>query len=39
MMELREYISTNFPGLILKPSLYYQWNISIYFELAKDLIN
>ena len=36
-MELRDYINTNFPGLILKPSLYYQWNKSIHFELAKGL--
>ncbi len=36
-MELRDYINTNFPGLILKPSLYYQWNKSIHFDLAKGL--
>lgn len=36
-MELKEYINTTFPGLILKPSLYYQWNKSIHFDLAKGL--
>ena len=36
-MELRDYININFPGLILKPSLYEQWNKSIHFELAKGL--
>ena len=36
-MELRDYINTNFPGLILKPSLYEQWNKSIHFDLAKGL--
>ena len=36
-MELRDYINTNFPGLILKPSLYDQWNKSIHFDLAKGL--
>ena len=36
-MELRDYINTNFPGLVLKPSLYYQWNNSIHFDLAKGL--
>lgn len=36
-MELRDYIHTNFPGLVLKPSLYSQWNIGIHFELAKGL--
>ena len=36
-MELRDYINTNFHGLALKPSLYYQWNNSIQFELAKGL--
>ena len=37
MMELKEYINAAFPGLVLKPSLYYQWKISIHFDLAKDL--
>ncbi|MBN6888208.1 uncharacterized protein DUF3885 [Cytobacillus horneckiae] len=36
-MELQEYINTTFPGLVLKPSLYYQSNISIHFDLARDL--
>lgn len=36
-MELKEYLLANFPGLVLKPSLFYQWNKSIHFELAKDL--
>ena len=36
-MQLRDYIKTNFAGLVLKPSLYYQWNHSIHFDLAKGL--
>lgn len=36
-MEIKEYIKTTFPGLILKPSLYSQWNKGIHFELAKGL--
>jgi len=36
-MELKEYINSTFPGLVLKPSLYYQWNISIHFDLAKGV--
>lgn len=35
-MELQEYINTTFPGLVLRPSLYYQWNKGIHFDLAKD---
>ncbi|MCM3655358.1 DUF3885 domain-containing protein [Metabacillus litoralis] len=37
MMEVRGYIQRIFPGLVLKPSLYHQWDISIHFELAKGL--
>lgn len=37
IMELREYLNTTFPGLILKPSLYIQWNIGIHFEFAKGI--
>src|SRR5690606_22535746 len=36
-MELNTYIDNVFPGLTLKPSLYYQWEIGIHFELAKGL--
>ncbi|MFZ0445837.1 MAG: hypothetical protein WAM95_14655 [Bacillus sp. (in: firmicutes)] len=36
-MELRDYLNINFPGLILKPSLYDQWSKNIHFELAKGL--
>ena len=36
-MKLGEYINAAFPGLVLKPSLYHQWNIGIHFELAKGL--
>ncbi|MEC2076372.1 DUF3885 domain-containing protein [Metabacillus fastidiosus] len=36
-MELKEYMNFVFPGLILKPSLYYQWDTRIHFELAKGL--
>lgn len=34
MMELREYLNATFSGLILKPILYYQWNIRIHFEMG-----
>ena len=37
IMELKDYINTNFPGLILKPSLYEQWNKSIHFDLVKGM--
>ncbi|WP_232698477.1 DUF3885 domain-containing protein [Brevibacillus daliensis] len=36
-MELREYLNTTFPRLILKPSLYHQWDIGIHFEFAKGI--
>lgn len=36
-MQLSEYLNKNFPGLVLRPSLYYQWKNSIHFELAKGL--
>ncbi|MEK3889872.1 DUF3885 domain-containing protein [Bacillus sp. FSL K6-3431] len=36
-MKLREYINATFPGLVLKPNLYHQWNIGIHFELANGL--
>lgn len=36
-MKLNEYIDTTFPGLILKPSLYDQWDKCIHFEFAKGL--
>src|SRR5690606_19088365 len=36
-MELQDYLNTNFPGLVLKPSLYSQWNNRLHFELAKGL--
>ncbi|MGO4887303.1 DUF3885 domain-containing protein [Anaerobacillus sp. MEB173] len=36
-MELREYINNTFPGLILKPSLYYQWDISLHLEFGKGM--
>lgn len=36
-MKVKEYINTIFPGLVLKPSLYYQWSKSIHFDLAKGL--
>lgn len=37
MLELKEYISTTFPGLVFKPSLYQQSKIMIDFELAKGI--
>ena len=37
VMKLKEYINSTFPGLVLKPSLYYQWDKSIRFEFAKGL--
>ncbi|MGG0718165.1 DUF3885 domain-containing protein [Robertmurraya massiliosenegalensis] len=36
-MNLRDYIDSHFPGLVLRPSLYHQWDHSIHFELAKEL--
>lgn len=36
-MELKEYLNINFPSLILKPSLYYQWDIGIHFELGNEI--
>lgn len=36
-MLLKHYVNENFPGLVLKPSLYYQWDKRIHFELAKGL--
>ncbi|RKD26068.1 hypothetical protein BEP19_03495 [Ammoniphilus oxalaticus] len=35
-MKIKEYIATFFPGLILRPSLYHQWDIGIHFELAAE---
>lgn len=37
MNKLNDYLDSNYPGLILKPSLYYQWRKGIHFDLAKDL--
>ena len=36
-MDLDEYLNTFFPGLILKPSLYHQWDIGLHFELGEDI--
>lgn len=36
-MELKEYLNTTFPGLILKPSLYNQWDIGLHFEFAQEM--
>ncbi|WP_068677356.1 DUF3885 domain-containing protein [Oceanobacillus sp. Castelsardo] len=36
-MDVKEYISTTLPGLVLKPSLYHQWNKSIHFDLAREM--
>lgn len=36
-MNVRDYINSHFPGLVLKPSLYHQWEQSIHFELGKEL--
>ncbi|MCJ7983434.1 DUF3885 domain-containing protein [Priestia megaterium] len=36
-MELKEYLNINFLSLILKPSLYYQWDIGIHFELGNEI--
>lgn len=37
MMELKEYLNITFPGLILKPSLYHQWDIGIHFQLGDGI--
>lgn len=36
-MELREYLAEFFPGLILKSSLYHQWDIALHFELGQEI--
>lgn len=36
-MSLKDYLIENFPGLVLKPSLYFQWDKRIHFEFAKGL--
>ena len=36
-MELNDYLHTFFPGLILKPSLYHQWDIGLHFELGAEM--
>ena len=33
-MDLNKYLNTFFPGLVLKPSLYHQWDIGLHFELG-----
>lgn len=37
IMELNQYINEAFPGLVIKPSLYWQWKSSIHFNLAMEL--
>jgi len=34
---IRKYLHATFPGLILQPSLYHQWDIGIHFKLSEDL--
>ncbi|WP_078379940.1 DUF3885 domain-containing protein [Sutcliffiella halmapala] len=36
-MELKEYLAINFPGLMLKPSLYHQWEAGIHFVLGEGM--
>ncbi|MGD6855985.1 DUF3885 domain-containing protein [Bacillus infantis] len=36
-MEVKSYLERTFPNLILKPSLYSQWNIGIHFELGNGI--
>ncbi|MCT8140293.1 DUF3885 domain-containing protein [Anaerobacillus sp. CMMVII] len=36
-MVFREYLKTTFPGLVLKPSLYHQWDIRIHFEFGEGM--
>ncbi|MGM0791376.1 MAG: DUF3885 domain-containing protein [Bacillota bacterium] len=36
-MEVKAYLERTFPNLILKPSLYSQWNIGIHFELGNGI--
>ncbi|CAG9623339.1 DUF3885 domain-containing protein [Sutcliffiella rhizosphaerae] len=35
--ELKEFMNTTFPGLVIKPSLFNQWNSGIHFEFGKGL--
>ncbi|WP_010096248.1 DUF3885 domain-containing protein [Ornithinibacillus scapharcae] len=37
MNKLNHYLESNFPGLLVKPSLYHQWSKGIHFDLAKGL--
>jgi hypothetical protein len=36
-MDIRHYLNTTFPGLVLKPSLYNQWDVGIHFEFAQGM--
>lgn len=36
-MELMEYLKHTFPGLVLKPSLYHQWENGLHFEFGLEL--
>ncbi|MGD6842440.1 DUF3885 domain-containing protein [Bacillus infantis] len=36
-MEVKAYLERTFPNLILKPSLYCQWDIGIHFELGNGI--
>ncbi|MDX8047210.1 hypothetical protein SH601_14575 [Gracilibacillus sp. S3-1-1] len=36
-MNATEYINTNFPGLVLAPSLYMQWDVKLHFELGSEM--
>ena len=36
-MELEEYLQMTFPGLILKPSLYHQWENALHFEFVREM--
>ena len=38
-MELEEYLQITFPGLILKPSLYHQWENALHFEFVREMDN
>ena len=37
MIEFRRYLDTTFPGLILRPNLYNQWNTGLHFGLGKGM--
>lgn len=36
-MDIKEYMNDTFPGVILKPSIYFQWENHIHFDFGKGI--